>query len=196
VTPPSLPTSIQQEITQLLSKWSGGDSDALDQLIPMVYPELRRMARRYMRRENAEHTLQTSALINEAYMRLVDQPAVKWNDRGHFYAVAAQVMRHILIDHARRYTYEKRGGGAKHIALDDAGVFRQEKAAEFVALDGALEGLGKIDPRKLKIVELRFFGGLSVEETAEVMKLSPITIKREWRSARAWLLRELNGDFK
>ncbi len=175
-------------------KWSKGDSAALDQLIPMVYPELRRIARRHMGKEKSQHTLQTSALINEAYLRLVNQQAVEWHDRAHFFAVAAQVMRHILIDHARRYRYDKRGGGATHIALDDAAVIIRERAGEFIALDGALNGLSKIDPRKSRLVELRFFGGLTVEETAEVMNLSPITIKREWRAARAWLLREINGS--
>jgi len=160
----------------------------------MVYPELRRIARRYMGRENSHHTLQTSALINEAYLRLVDQKAVEWHDRAHFFAVSAQVMRHILIDHARRHRYEKHGGGAAHVALDDVAIVKQERAAEFVALDDALNRLAEVDARKARMVELRFFGGLTVEETAEVMKLSPISIKREWRSARAWLLRELSGD--
>ncbi len=186
--------SNQQEITHLLLKWSKGDSDALDRLVPLVYPELRRIARRYMGRENSQHTLQTSALINEAYLRLVDTQDVAWQDRAHFFAVAAQVMRRILIDHARRYRYDKRGGGATHIALDDAAVIIEERAAEFVALDGALTGLAEVDARKSRIVELRFFGGLTVEETAEVMKLSPITVKREWRAARAWLFREISGD--
>jgi RNA polymerase sigma factor (TIGR02999 family) len=185
---------IQQEITQLLLKWSNGDSAALEQLIPMVYPELRRIARRYMGKEKPQHTLQTSALINEAYLRLVDQQAVEWQDRAHFFAAAAQVMRHILIDHARRYRYGKRGAGAIHVDLDDAAVAAQERAAEFVALDEALNKLSEIDTRKSRIVELRFFGGLTVEETAEVLKLSAITVKREWRSARAWLLREITGD--
>ncbi|MEP7148480.1 MAG: sigma-70 family RNA polymerase sigma factor [Acidobacteriota bacterium] len=185
---------IPREITNLLLRWSEGDSAALDQLIPLVYPELRRMARRYMGRENPEHTLQTSALINEAYLRLVDQQSVEWKDRAHFFAVSAQVMRHILIDHARRHHSGKRGAGATHIALDDGEVMIQERAAEFVALDGALDRLAEVDPRKSRIVELRFFGGLTVEEAAEVMKLSPITIKREWRSARAWLYREIGGD--
>lgn len=152
------------------------------------------MARRYMRRENAGHTLQTSALINEAYMKLVDQHRVEWQDRGHFFAVAAQVMRHILIDHARRYTYAKRGAGARHDPLDNADGVKQERASEFIALDAALKSLEEIDPRKFKIVELRFFGGLTVEETAGVMQISSITIKREWRAARAWLLRELGGN--
>lgn len=181
-------------ITGLLLQWSEGDSNALDQLIPLVYPELRRMARRYMGRENGEHTLQTSALINEAYLRLVDQHAVEWKDRAHFFAVSAQVMRHILIDHARRHRSGKRGAGATHTALDDGAVVIQERAAEFVALDAALDGLAAVDERKSRIVELRFFGGLTVEETAEVMKLSPITIKREWRAARAFLFREIGGD--
>jgi RNA polymerase sigma factor (TIGR02999 family) len=185
---------MQEEITLLLLKWSRGDSSALDQLIPMVYPELRRLARRYMRKENPEHTLQTSALINEAYLRLIDQRAVEWHDRSHFFAVSAQVMRHILIDHARKYSYAKRGAGAKHIALDEVSVLKQERAGEFVALDDALVGLAKIDPRKARIVELRFFGGLTVEETAEVLKLAPITVKREWRAARAWLFRELSSN--
>ena len=180
-----------QEITQILLSWGKGDQAALDQLIPLVYPELRRMARRYMGRENSAHTLQTSALINEAYLRLIDQQKVEWQDRGHFFAVAAQVMRHILIDHARRHRYSKRGGGAQHVPLDDAEIVNHERAAELVALDDALTGLAKIDPRKSQIVELRFFGGLSVEETAEVMNLSPITVMREWRAAKAWLHREI-----
>ena len=187
-------TYVQGEITHLLLKWSNGDTSALDKLIPMVYPELRRIARRYMRRENSHHTLQTSALINEAYLRLIDQHAVDWQDRAHFFAVSAQVMRHILVDHARKYRCDKRGAGATHIALDDVLGTVQERAAEFIVLDGALVELCKLDPRKGRIVELRFFGGLTVEETAEVMKLSPITIKREWRSAKAWLSREIFGD--
>jgi RNA polymerase sigma-70 factor, ECF subfamily len=186
--------SIQEEITGLLLKWSKGDTAALDRLIPIVYPELRRMARRYMGRENAQHTLQTSALINEAYLRLIDQQAVEWQDRAHFYAVAAQVMRHILVDHARKYRYLKHGGGAPHVALDDVAVLKEERATEFIALDHALNGLAEIDPRKSRIVELRFFGGLTVEEAARVLGVSPITVKREWRAARAWLLREISGQ--
>jgi RNA polymerase sigma factor (TIGR02999 family) len=183
--------AIPQEITQLLLSWSRGDKAALDQLIPLVYPELRRLARRYMIRENPGHTLQTSALINEAYLRLVAQQKVEWQDRAHFFAAGAQIMRHILVDHARRHSYAKRGAGAQHVALDDLAVVNQERAAEFVALDDALTSLAEIDERKSQIVELRFFGGLTVEETAEAMKLSPITIKREWRAAKAWLLREI-----
>jgi RNA polymerase sigma-70 factor, ECF subfamily len=185
---PALP----QEITQLLLSWSEGDKSALDQLIPLVYPELKRLARRYMGRESPDHTLQTSALINEAYLRLVDQQTVGWQDRAHFFAVAAQVMRHILIDHARSHRYDKRGAGAEHIPLDGVSVASQERAAELVALDDALTRLATVDPRKSQIVELRFFGGLTVEETAEVMKLSPITVKREWRSAKAWLHTEMS----
>jgi len=181
-----------QEITQLLAKWSSGDKTALDELIPLVYPELRRLARAYMGRENAGHTLQTSALINEAYLRLVNQQDVDWQNRSHFFAVSAQVMRHILVDHARKYRYEKRGGGAEHVVVDDVSVMCEERAAELIALDDALNRLAGIDPRKSQIVELRFFGGLTVEETADVLKLAPITIMREWRAAKAWLGREVN----
>ena len=186
--------AIPQEITQLLLGWSRGDKAALDQLVPLVYPELRRLAQRYMRRENSAHTLQTSALINEAYLRIVDQQEVAWQDRAHFFAVAAQVMRHILIDHARRHRYAKRGAGARHVPLDETAIISQERATEFLALDDALTRLATIDARKSQIVELRFFGGLTVEEIAEVMKLSPITIKREWRSAKAWLHSEIAGS--
>jgi len=182
--------AIPQEITQLLTRWSSGDKAALDELIPLVYPELRRLARMYMGRENSGHTLQTSALINEAYLRLVNQQDVEWQDRAHFFAVAAQVMRHILVDHARKYRFSKRGGGAEHVPLDELAVVCDERAAELIALDDALNRLAIMDPRKSQIIELRFFGGLTVEETAEVMKLAPITIMREWRAAKAWLGRE------
>jgi len=182
-----------QGVTQLLINWRNGDSSALDQLMPLVYEELRRLARRFMRKERRDHTLQTSALINEAYLRLVDQTAANWQNRAHFFAVAAQIMRHILIDHARSYQYEKRGAGAQKVALDEALVFSQERAAELVALDDALNGLAALDPRKSKVIELRFFGGLSIEETAEVLELSPITVQREWRAAKAWLHRFIEG---
>ena len=184
--------ALPQEITQLLLNWSKGDQAALEQLIPLVYPELKRLARRYMLRENPGHTLQTSALINEAYLRLVDRQNAEWQDRAHFFAVAAQIMRHILVDHARRYRYDKRGGGTRHVPLDEGAIVREERAGELVALDDALTRLAAIDPRKSQIVELRFFGGLTVEETAEVMKLAPITIMREWRAAKAWLWREIS----
>jgi len=187
-------SAVPQEITQLLLNWSKGDASALDQLIPLVYPQLRRIARAYMGRENSAQTLQTSALINEAYLRLVNQQQVEWQDRAHFFAVAAQIMRHILVDHARRYRRNKRGGGAQHVELDDISVVCEERAVELVALDDALKRLAEMDPRKSQIVELRFFGGLTVDETAEVMKLAPITIMREWRAAKAWLGREVSGD--
>lgn len=186
-------SAFPQEITQLLLSWSKGDRSALDQLIPVVYPELRRMARAYMNRENPTHTLQTSALINEAYLRLVNQQEVQWNDRAHFFAVAAQIMRHILVDHSRRYRREKRGAGKQHVPLDLVAVVCDERAENLIALDDALNRLASIDVRKSQIVELRFFGGLTVEETAEVMKLAPITIMREWRAAKAWLGREVSG---
>ena len=181
-----------QGITQLLTRWSSGDKAALDELIPIIYPELRRLARAYMGRENSAHTLQTSALINEAYLRLVNQQDVEWQNRSHFYAVAAQVMRHILVDHARRYRSNKRGAGTEHIHLDDVAIVGEERAADLIALDDALTRLALIDERKSRIVELRFFGGLTVEETAEVMKVAPITIMREWRAAKAWLGREIS----
>ena len=182
------------EVTQLLISWNNGDQEALDQLIPLVETELRRLARRFMRRERDDHTLQTSALINEAYVRLVGQQDVQWKDRAHFFAVAAQVMRHILIDHARRYQYAKRGGGAQKVALDEISDLSEQRAAELVALDDALIDLAELDPRKSQIVELRFFGGLSIEETAEVLSTSPATVMREWRAARAWLHRTIEGE--
>jgi RNA polymerase sigma-70 factor (ECF subfamily) len=181
-------------ITQLLINWRNGDNAALDQLMPLVYEELRRLARGFMRKERRDHTLQTSALINEAYLRLVDQDETNWQNRAHFLAVAAQIMRHILIDHARGYRYEKRGAGAQRVGLDEAMVFSEERAAELVALDEALTSLATVDPRKSRIIELRFFGGLNIDETAEVMELSPTTVQREWRAARAWLRRFIKGE--
>ena len=183
----------KEGVTQLLIDWSSGNRAALDELMPLVYDELRRLARRHMARERRDHTLQTSALINEAYLRLVDQKDFQWQNRAHFFAVAAQVMRHTLIDHARRYQYAKRGAGAQKIALDEAAVFTEQRAAEFVALDDALAALATLDPRRSEIVELRFFGGLSIEETAEVLKISSPTVQREWRAARAWLSRFISN---
>jgi RNA polymerase sigma-70 factor (ECF subfamily) len=180
---PALP----QEITQLLMNWSQGDKAALDQLVPLVYPELRRLAKRHMDRESPAHTLQTSALINEAYLKLVDQQNVKWQNRAHFFAMAAQVMRHILVDHARTRNYAKRGGGAPKLPLDEAAALTAQRAGQLIALDDALTDLASLDERKSQIIELRFFGGLSLEETAEVMKISPSTVQREWRAAKAWL---------
>jgi RNA polymerase sigma factor (TIGR02999 family) len=181
------------EVTQLLISWSRGDKAALEQLIPAVHAELHRLARRHMGRENLGHTLQTSALINEAYIKLVDQQGVEWQNRAHFFAVAARVMRHILIDHARSHRYAKRGGGAQKVQLDESAAPGEQRAAELIALDDALNNLRNLDPRKSQIVELRFFGGLSVEEVAEVLKISTATVMREWRSARAWLRREVGG---
>ena len=185
-------TGQSDELTQLLNSWSNGDDQALDKLIPLVYAELRKLARRYMGRENPDHTLQTSALINEAYLKLVDQQSVQWQNRAHFFAVAAQVMRHILIDHARAHRFAKRGAGAAKVSLDETAVLTDERASELIALDDALTTLASLDLRKSRIVELRFFGGLSIEETAEIMKVSPKTVTREWRSARAWLRQEMS----
>jgi RNA polymerase sigma-70 factor (ECF subfamily) len=176
-----------REVTQLLVEWSNGDKAALEKLLPLVSDELRRLARRYMRKEGPDHTLQTSALVNEAYLRLVDQKKVQWQNRAHFFGIAAQLMRRILIDHARRHRYAKRGGGARHVALDEAAIVSEERAAELLALDQALEQLAAMDARKGRIVELRFFGGLNLEETAEVLGISSPTVQREWRAAKAWL---------
>jgi RNA polymerase sigma factor (TIGR02999 family) len=181
-------------VTQLLINWRNGDKAALDQLTPLVYEELRRLARGFMGRERNNHTLQTSALINEAYLKLVDQDETNWQNRAHFFAVAAQIMRHILVDHARSYGYEKRGAGAQRVGLDDVRVFSEERAGELVALDEALTNLATVDPRKSRIVELRFFGGLNIDDTAGVMELSPTTVQREWRAARAWLQRFIKGE--
>jgi RNA polymerase sigma factor (TIGR02999 family) len=181
-------------ITQLLINWRNGDKAALDQLMPLVYEELRRLARSFMGKERNNHTLQTSALINEAYLKLVDQDETNWQNRAHFFAVSAQIMRHILIDHARSYGYEKRGAGAQRLGLDDVKVFSEERAGELVALDEALTDLATVDPRKSRLVELRFFGGLNIDETAEVMNLSPTTVQREWRAAKAWLQRFIKGE--
>jgi RNA polymerase sigma factor (TIGR02999 family) len=187
---PSLPG----EVTQLLIKWSKGDQAALDALIPIVYTELKRLAKRYMGKERADHTLQTSALINEAYLKLVDQ-SIPWQDRKHFFAVSAQIMRHILIDHARSHRYAKRGAGAERVPMEEADELSGQRAEELVALDEVLTELGARDSRKRQIIELRFFGGLTIEETAEVMNLAPVTVIREWRSAKAWLHQAMtNGD--
>jgi RNA polymerase sigma factor (TIGR02999 family) len=185
-------TPYPQELTRLLVAWSNGDQAALDKLIPFVFEELRRLARRYMRRERPEHTLQTTALVNEAYLRLIDQRKVRWQNRAHFFAVAAQMMRRILIDHARNRRYVKRGGGGRLVSLDEAAVVSEERAAELLALDDALTALASIDTQQSRIVELRFFGGLTIEETAEVLAVSPATVKRDWNSAKAWLYREIS----
>src|SRR5229473_5703875 len=180
------------EVTQLLIEWSNGDKAALDKLMPLIYDELRRLAHHYMSREHPGHTLQTTAVVNEAYLRLINRQRVRWQNRAHFFAIAAHLMRSILVDHARSYAYAKRGGGARKIALDEAMIVSQQRAAEVVALDDVLKELADFDPQQSRIVELRFFGGLTIEETAEALDLSPATIKREWNTARAWLYRELS----
>jgi RNA polymerase sigma-70 factor (ECF subfamily) len=181
------------DVSALLRAWSDGDQRALAMLTPIVYEELRRLAHYYMRRERAGHSLQTTALVNEAYLRLVDYKRMHWQNRAHFLAVSAQAMRRILVDHARRQNV-KRGGQAEHVALDAEAVMCPDRSADFVSLDDALSTLAERAPRKAKVVELRFFGGLSVEETAEVLRVSSITVMREWKSAKAWLYRELTGD--
>jgi RNA polymerase sigma-70 factor (ECF subfamily) len=186
--------SASQDITRLLVDWSNGDQAALDKLLPLVNDELRRLARRYMRRESPGHTLQTSALINEAFLRLIDQQRVRWQNRAHFFGVAAQLMRRVLIDHARSHRYAKRGGGALKVSLDEAAAVTEARAAELLAVDEALEKLTKMDARKGRIVELRFFGGLTEVETAEVIGVSLPTAQREWRAAKAWLRRMLTDE--
>ena len=171
--------------------WSNGDQSAFDKLMPLIDEELHRLAHRYMSRERAGHTLQTTALINEAFLHLVNRKNLQWQNRAHFFGLAAQVMRTILVDHARSHASVKRGGGNRNLELDEALVVSQQKAAEVVALDEALKQLALIDPRQSRIVELRFFGGLTVEEAAEVLHVSPVTIKREWSTAKAWLYHEL-----
>ena len=183
-----------KEVTQLLLAWSDGDRSALEKLIPLVYDELRRLARRYMNRERTGHTLQTTALVNEAYLRMVDLKAVQWQNRAHFFAVCAQLMRHILVDFARSRGYKKRGGGARKIPIEDVLEVSADYSEDLVALDDALNSLSELDERKSKVVELRFFGGLSVDETAHVLKVSPDTVMRDWKMAKVWLLREISGD--
>ena len=173
--------------------WSNGDQAALEKLLPLVTGELRRVAARYMRKEAQGHTLQTSALVNEAYLRLVDQKKVRWQNRAHFFGIAAQLMRRILIDHARRHRYAKRGGASPHVTFDEGAIGAEARAVELMALDDALERLTALDVRKGRIVELRFFGGLSLDETAEVMGISSPTVQREWRTAKAWLYRMLTA---
>ena len=180
------------EVTRLLLDWSNGDRAALDELVPLVYDELRRLAHHYMRQERAEHTLQTTALVNEAYVRLIDQNSVHWQGKAHFFAIAAQMMRRILVDYARSRRYAKRGAEAHQVSFDESAIVSPQKGAELVAVDEALNDLAEHDVRKSKIVELRFFGGLNIEETAEVLGISPTTVQREWRSAKAWLYQAIN----
>jgi RNA polymerase sigma factor (TIGR02999 family) len=181
------------EVTDLLAAWSRGDKAALQRLVPLVERELQLLARRYLRRERPDHTLQTTALVNEAYLRLVGQREPRWQNRAHFFGIAAQMMRRILIDHARKVAYAKRGGGAPKVPLDEACMVGEERAGELVALDDALQALSQVDERKSRVVELRYFGGLTVEETAEVLGVHPDTVTREWRRAKAFLRRELEA---
>lgn len=182
------------EITQLLQAWSNGDRTALERLAPLVYAELHRLARGYMQGERGGHVLQSTALINEAWLRLIDWKGARWQNRAHFFGVAAQMMRRILVDFARERGAIRRGGSAEKVSLDEAVLVSAERGAEIIALDEALNTLAEFDARKSQIVEMRFFGGLGVEETAEILKLSPRTVKREWNLARAWLYRELNPE--
>lgn len=182
------------EVTQLLKAWGQGDDGALGRLIPLVQNELHRLARRYMSREQPDHILQTTALVNEVYLRLVDMPQMSWQDRAHFFAISARMMRRILTDFARSRNYQKRGGGALHVSFDEALAVSQEQDAEIVAIDDALSQLAALDSRKSQVVELRFFGGLSEVEIAEVLKVSPETVRRDWRFAKSWLHRVLSGE--
>jgi len=185
-------TPPEQDVSTLLRAWSDGDQAALDHLTPIVYSELRRLAGYYMGRERSGHSLQATALVNEAYLKLVDCKRMRWENRAHFFAVSAKLMRRILVDHARRHNL-KRGGGVQHVALEDSAIAGATPDEDLLALDEAMHALAQIDPRKEQVVELRFFGGLSVEESAEVLKVSQITVMRDWSTARAWLYREING---
>jgi len=181
-------------VTELLAAWSNGDQAARDQLMSVVYQELHRLAHHYMQRESPGHTLQTSALVNEAFLKLVDQRNVRWQNRAHFFGIAAQMMRRILVDYARKRCYAKRGGGMPEISLDEALIVSNERNAEVVALDETLERLAEFDPRKSQIVEFRFFGGLSIDETAKVLAVSPGTVMRDWTLAKAWLRKEMSNS--
>lgn len=181
-------------VTELLHAWSDGDKTALDQLLPVVYDELRRQASRYLRREAEGHTLQTTALVNEAYLRLVDQKNIRWQNRAQFFGIAAQLMRRILVDHARAKHRAKRGGHDLRVTLDDAVAIAANQEIDLIALDAALDRLAQIDEQQSKVVEMRFFSGLNVEETAEALRVSPATVKRDWNVAKAWLYREMTGE--
>lgn len=182
------------DVTRLLNAWCAGDPGALEKLTPLVYQELHRRARRYMANERDGHTLQTTALVNEVYLRLVDTPQQNWSNRSHFYAVCAQLMRRVLVDFARSRNSRKRGAGVRHLPLDEALSVYNESPAQIIAVDEALKNLARVDTRKSRVVELRFFGGLSVDETAQVMKISPETVMRDWKTAKVWLLREISGS--
>jgi len=186
----SVPSS---EITGLLVDWSDGDQTALEKLLPLVERELHRLAHSYMRRESPDHTLQTTALVNEAYLKLIDQKKTRWQNRAHFFGIAAQIMRRILLNYARDQHRKKRGGGAIQVSLSEASMVSLKQTRELIALDDALVRLADLDERKSRVVELRYFGGLNVEETAEVLKVSPITVMRDWKFAKAWLSREIEN---
>jgi RNA polymerase sigma factor (TIGR02999 family) len=185
-------TQSPKEVTQLLLAWNGGDDAALDKLMPLVYDELRKVAKRYLRREPVGHTLQTAALVNEVYLRLIDAKNISWQDRAHFFAISARLMRRVLVDSARRRQQPKRGGELHQVSIEEALAYGQDQGADVVALDDALTALAKLNLRQSRVVELRFFGGLSEDEIAEALKVSPRTVRNDWRLARAWLYRELN----
>jgi RNA polymerase sigma factor (TIGR02999 family) len=185
-----------KDVTVLLKAWTKGDEGALAELTPLIYGELHRLARHYMARERSSPTLETGAILNEAFLRLVHWKTARWQSRSHFYGLAAQIMRRVLVDHARSRGYRKRGGGVRPVKLDEAVVMSPERSPDLIALDEALNRLASVDARKSKVIELRFFGGLSVEETAEVLDVSPFTIARDWTLAKAWLHREISGQAK
>jgi len=187
------PSASQQRVTELLALWSQGDDAALAELTPLVYEELRRLAHRHMGGERPDHTLQTTALVNEAYLRLADQTNPRWQNRAHFFAVAARAMRQILVSYAKSYRAQKRGGGALKVELDEAGLVSPEESKEIIDLHDALETLATLDSRKAQVVELKYFGGLNYDEMAEVLKISPVTVRRDWEFARAWLHTELHN---
>ena len=187
-------SSPANEVTRLLVKWGEGDAAALERLMPLVYDELRRLARQCMRRESPGHSIQPTALVHEAYLKLIGQRDVRWQNRAHFFGIAAQAMRRILVDHARTRQRDKRGGGAVKVSLSEAVAAAEAKTADMLALDEALESLAAVDLRKCRVVELRFFGGLSVEETAEVLRVSPATVMHDWSMAKAWLYAQVSGE--
>lgn len=187
-------TDKKKEVTVFLKAWSGGDREAADSLMALVYKEMRKLAASYLQKQRSDHTLQPTALVHEAYLKLIDASQINWQDRAHFFAVAAQTMRNILVDHARGVAADKRGGGAQKIALDEAVGLSENKEVDLIDLDEALQMLARQDETQSRIIELRFFGGLTIEETAEVLKISPATVKREWTMARAWLFRQMNSS--
>ena len=189
-----MPLSPSENVTGLLIDWSNGDQTAYERLVPLVYAELHRLAHHYMSRERGDHTLQTTALVNEAYVRLVDQKRTHWQNRAQFFGICAELMRRILVDYARQQQYQKRGGGARRVTLDETAQVTEEKGADLVALDEALKRLAEFDPRKARVVELRFFGGLNVDETAEVMGIHANTVIRDWSAARSWLYKAVTSD--